>query len=156
MACLQYTVVVKEMFIDELVFVARSLGCIPVGILLSYIPKWECKKFNPAIPIVVVLIPTMLYLAYNEKTFFIRLLMIAMFGALMYFSTHISVGGRVFDLLGKLSVRMYLYMAFVTMIEMLGVGNHRALFVIDVAAASLDLAVCYYRDKYKALKLNKT
>ncbi len=152
MACLQYAVVVEKMFINELVFVARALACIPVGILLSYIPALKVKKFNPSIPIVIVLITTLLYFAYNEKTFFIRLLMIAMFGALMYFSSNISVGGRAFDFLGKLSVRMYLYMAFITMLYILGLTNHRALFVIDVALAVMDTILSTYRQKYKALK----
>lgn len=152
MACLQYAVVVKDMFIDELVFVARALACIPVGILISYIPALKVKKFNPSIPIVIVLIPTLLYFAYNEKTFFIRLVMIAMFGTLMYFSTNISVGGRAFDFLGKLSVRMYLYMAFVTMLYILGLTNHRVLFVIDVALAVMDTILSGYRQKYNALK----
>ena len=75
-----------------------------------------------------------------------------MFGALVYFSSHISLGGRAFDLIGKLSVRMYLYMSFVTMLEILGLVNNRILFVIDVTLAVLDLFVCYYRDKYLELK----
>ena len=152
MARLQYAVVVEERYIDQLVFFARSCGCVPVGILLSYIPKIKFKKFNAAILAVIALIPTLFYFAYNEKTFFTRLLIIAMFCALVYFSVHINVSGGLCDVLGKLSVRMYLYMAFITMIEMLGVTNFRQLFVIDVAVASLDLAVSYYRDKYKALK----
>ena len=152
MATLQYLVVEKDMFINELVFVARTLACVPVGILISYIPAYKPKKFNIGIPIVAFLIPLMLYIAYIEKTFMMRILMIAMFCALIYFSCSINVGGPVFDLIGKLSVRMYLYMAFVTMLEILGLTHHRILFVIDVALASMDLIVDYYRQKYKALK----
>ena len=155
MACLQYAVVVEEMFIPELVFVARALGCIPVGILISYIPNLKIKKFNPCILLVAVLIPALLFMAYGEKTFLTRLVMIAMFGALMYFSVNISVGGRVFDAIGKLSVRMYLYMAFITMLYLLGLTNHRVLFVIDVTLAVMDLTVDLYRTKCKSLKLKE-
>jgi hypothetical protein len=151
MALLQYAVVEKNMFFVELVFFARSLGCIPVGILLSYIPLPKHGKFNPSIPIVLLLIPTLFYFAYNEKTFLIRLLMIAMFSALVYFSSGISFRSRVCDLLGQLSVRIYLYMAFITMLYIFGLTHHRILFVIDVALATLDLAVSIYRQKYKAL-----
>ncbi len=152
MAYLHYLVVVEGMFSWRVLFTTRTFGCIPMGILVSYIPALKIKKFNPSIPIVVVLVPTLIYLAYIEKGFFTCIGMILMFGALMYFSCNINVGGPVFDLIGKLSVRMYLYMAFVTMFEILGLTNHRILFVIDVALASLDLIVDYYRTKYKALK----
>ena len=151
MTILQYVVVEKNMFIDELVFFARTLGCIPVGILISYIPMLKQMKFNVSIPIVIVLIPTLFYFAYNEKTFFVRLLMIGMFAALVYFSSNISFGSKICDLLGQLSVRIYLYMAFITMLYIFGLTHHRILFVIDLALATLDLVVSIYRQKYKAL-----
>ena len=152
MALVQYGTVEKGMFFTRIVFFTRTLGCIPVGILISYIPQLKCKKINLNIIFVVILVPTLLYLAYNEKTFLTRLIMIAMFAALVYFSTGISVGGKVFDFLGQLSVRMYLYMSFVTMLYMLGLTNHRALFVIDVALAVMDTLLGIYRQKYKKLK----
>ena len=108
MACLHYYVVVESKFVIEVVFFTRALGCISAGILVSYIPKLKIKKFNYSIPIVILILPTLIYLFYNKKNFFICILMIFMFGALMYFSTAINVGGRIFDLLGKLSVRIYL------------------------------------------------
>jgi hypothetical protein len=78
--------------------------------------------------------------------------MILMFGALMYFSSGISVGGRFFDLLGKLSVRMYLYMAFLTMFRYIGLTDNRVLFVLDVAMSVMDLVLTDYREKYLSLK----
>jgi hypothetical protein len=101
---------------------------------------------------IALLIPSLFYLAYAIKTFFVGLAMIFMFGALMYFSSHISLGGKVFDLIGQLSVRVYLYMAFITMFRILGLTNNRILFIIDVTIASMDLVVCYYRNKYLDLK----
>lgn len=156
MASLHYCVVELEMFSWMLVFFTRAFGCLSVGILISYIPEWKGGKFNLAIPFVGLLIPVLLYFAYNEKTFLIRLLMIAMFGALMYFSSNISIGGIAFDFLGKLSVRIYLYMAFITMFEILGLTNHRVLFVIDVALAVMDVILTTYRQKYLALKREKS
>ena len=152
MGCLHYCVVELEMFHWMFVFTTRAFSCVSVGVLVSYIPKMQIKKFNISIPIVVVLAPTLIYLFLNDKTFFTCVAMIAMFGALIYFSTHIPVGGKVFDLIGKLSVRMYLYMAFLTMLFILGLTHHRVLFVIDIALAVLDLLISYYHDKYKALK----
>ena len=151
MALLQYAVVEKDMFVVELVFFARALGCIPVGILISYVPMLKPMKFNVSIPLVIILIPTLFYFAYSEKTFIVRLLMIGMFSALVYFSSNISFRSKICDLLGQLSVRIYLYMAFITMLHLLGLTHYRVLFVIDVALATLDLALSIYRQKYKTL-----
>ena len=152
MAVLQYMTVIEKLLPWQLAFVFRPLGCIPVGLMLSYIPMMKSGKFNVSIPIVAVLLPTLLYMAYADKTYFTCLLMIGMFAALVYFSVHIPIGGPVFDFLGKLSVRMYLYMAFVTRIHYLGLTHHRVLFVIDVALAVMDVLLTTYRQKYKKLK----
>ena len=154
MACLHYFVVVESKFVIEVVFFTRALGCISAGILVSYIPKLKIRRFNYSIPIVILLVPTLIYLFYNKKNFFICILMIFMFGALMYFSSAINVGGRIFDLLGKLSVRIYLYMAMLTMFYILGLTHHRVLFVIDIALAVMDLTLDTYRTKYRTLKAN--
>ena len=154
MASLHYFVVEESKFVIEVVFFTRALGCISAGILVSYIPKIRIRKFNYSIPIVILLLPTLIYLFYNKKTFFICILMIFMFGALIYFSTHINVGGRIFDLLGKISVRMYLYMAMITLFYILGLTHHRVLFIIDVALAVMDLTLDTYRTKYSTLKAN--
>ena len=151
MATLQYLVVVEELLFFDLSFVLRSLGCVAVGILLSYVPMLKPMKFNVSIPLVIILIPTLFYFAYNEKTFFIRLFMLGLFSALVYFSSHISFQSQICDYLGQLSARIYLYMAFVAMLHLLGLTHYRVLFVIDVALATLDLALSIYRQKYKAL-----
>ena len=151
MATLQYLVVVEELLFFDLSFVLRALGCVAVGILLSYVPMLKPMKFNLSIPLVVILIPTLFYFAYNEKTFFIRLLMLGLFSALVYFSSHISFQSKICDYLGQLSARIYLYMAFVAMLHLLGLTHYRVLFVIDVALATLDLALSIYRQKYKTL-----
>lgn len=156
MACLHYSVVVEGKYISELVFMTRAFGCLSAGMIISFIPN--LKKFKRLISIiaVVLLFPTLVYLMYSFKTFWTCIIMILMFGALTYFSSHISIGGKVFDLIGKLSVRMYLYMSFVTMLRILGLSNNRILFVVDVTLAVMDLIVCYYRDKYIELKNQQT
>lgn len=155
MATVHYLVVEQGMLIYEVVFFTRAFGSVAAGILVSYIPRLKVRKFNHSIPIVILLIPSLLYLAYNNKTFFICIAMIVMFGALMYFSTHISVGGRFFDFLGKLSVRMYLYMALLTMIAMMGLTHHRLLFAIDIAVATIDVVIHNCFEKRSARKINR-
>lgn len=157
MAYLHYCVMELGMFGWMLLFFTRTFGCLSAGVLLSYIPSWKNKKHNPSILMVLVLIPTLLYFAYIEKDFFIALAMIFMFGALVYFSTNISVGGAAFDFIGKLSVRIYLYMAFITMLYLLGLANHRVLFLVDLSFALIDTVITsciekHYRNKKKAEK----
>ncbi|MBE6532838.1 MAG: hypothetical protein E7676_04955 [Ruminococcaceae bacterium] len=133
-------------------FSARTLGCMSAGMLISYIPKPKFKKFNYSIIIVAILIPVLFLLAYHDKTFFTCVLMIALFTALVYFTTSISFGGKFFDVLGQLATRMYLYMSFVTALYLLGLTNHRILFVINVSLASMDLVLYTYKQKYEAAK----
>lgn len=152
MACLHYSVVELGMFIHELVFFTRAFGCISAGILVSYVPRLRIGKFNYAIPVVAFLLPTLIYLFFDNNSFLIRIAMVIMFGALMYFSVHINLGGRIFDLFGKLSVRMYLYMAMLTMLAILGLNNHRVLFVMDITLAVMDITLDTYRTKYRTLK----
>ena len=82
----------------------------------------------------------------------ICILMLALFSALVYFSTSVNVGGKFFNILGQLSNRLYIYMAFVSMLCTLGLTYHRLLFIIDVFLAVLDLLFCTYYKKYKTLK----
>lgn len=151
MAHLNYSVIYLEKLDIVWVFVSRAFGGLSAGILVSYIPKINFKKFNPSFLFVIVLVPALLYLQYNDKTFLISAVMIAMFAALMYFSSHISIGGAVFDFIGMLSVRMYLYMAFLTALRYFGITENKMLFSIDIAVSLIDTTITYC-----VLKLKKT
>ena len=152
MAVIHYLEVEHGVFFSDIVFFTRTLGCTSLGILLSYVPKLKIKKFNPSIPAVVILLPTIIYLYYNDKTFVLCLVILALFAALVYFSSHISVGGRAFDILGKLSVRMYLYMALLRMLRDRGLTDNRILFFIDIGMAIIDLTVTHFVQKHIAKK----
>lgn len=151
-AYIHYLVIVKRSLPIKLQFFTRTACFIPLGILISYIPPIKYKKFNPNIPFALVTGLTLLYLAYSQTSFASAVVMVVIFCALTYFSLGISVGGRFFDLVGKLSVRIYLYMSFVTMLYFLGLTNHRVLFVIDVSLSIMDLILSEYKRKYKKLK----
>ena len=139
-------------FIYEFTFVARAFGCLALGILCSYIPKWKPKKFNFSVLFVLVLVPVTGYLAYAPKDYWISLGMIGLFVALVYFTSNVNAGGKVFDVVGQLSARMYVYMSFVSMLHVLGLVHDRLLFVIDVSLATVDLLLCYYHRKFKELQ----
>jgi len=152
MGVFHYVLQERGFFIYEFTFVARALGYISIGMLFSYIPKWRTGKFNVSTLVVFLLIPTIFYFAYHEKTYWIWLIMIALFALLVYFTSNISFGGKVFDIIGQMSAKMYVYMAFVSMLDVMGLSNHRLLFVIDVALSAVDVILSYYYRKYQMLK----
>lgn len=152
MGVFHYHLAERGFFIFEFTFVARTIGCIALGVLVSYIPAIKNKKLLISIPAVAILLVGLLYHAYSEKSYNMCIMMIVMFALLVYFSSNISVGGRVFDIMGKLGMRIYLYLPFITVIYYLGITHHRILFVLDITLAVLDLILDIYRTKYRALK----
>ena len=151
MAALDYYIETRAVVIYFYTFWTRTFGCIATGMLISYLPKWEFKKFNYSIPIIILLIPVIFYLAYKEKTFLTCILMIILFTSLVYFSTNITFG-RFTDIIGRLGTRMYLYISFITTLYLLGLSHHRILFVIDLALAVMDLILSEYKRKLDSIK----
>ena len=151
MAVIHYLVGVKGYLLSDFLYFTRMFGCLALGILCSYIPKWKPKGFNYNIIFVVVLVPVLLQLAYGQKDYWICIGMLFLFCALVYFSSNINVGGKFFDVVGQLSTRLYIYMGFLSMLSALGLTHHRLLFIIDVFLAVLDLLFCTYYKKYKNL-----
>lgn len=140
------------LFIYEFTYLARTFSCLAVGMLCSYIPKWLPKRFNINIPLVIVLAGVVFYLAYAQKEYWMRILLIVLFACLVYFTANINLSSKILDIVGKMSTRMYIYFAFVSMLCVLGVTDCRLLFVIDIFLATLDLLFTTYYKKYKALK----
>lgn len=155
MCTLHYFTEEHDFFISELTFVYRAFACLSFGMLISYLPTLKKKAVAVAIIIVAILIGVLLYLAWGDKNYLICLTIVLLFAPLVYFTSTIEVGGKVFDLIGKLSTRMYIYMAFVSMLRVLGLTNHRVLFVVDLALAVLSVTLDEYRRKYKKLKDEK-
>lgn len=152
MGLFHYYTEVRGLFLYELTFVARTFGCMAFGMLVSYIPTIKKRKHNLSILGVIALVPAIFHLAYSEKNYVTCLIMIGLFAALVYFTYNVSIGGKFFDVLGRLSTRIYLYMAFITMLYILGLTDHRILFIVDVSLAIMDLILTHYREKYLALK----
>ncbi|MBE7079883.1 MAG: hypothetical protein E7371_01440 [Clostridiales bacterium] len=152
MGGLHYAMENHGFFIYEFTFVARTFGCLALGMLLSYIPKWKPKKFNYNILFVVVLVPLTVYLAYIKKDYWLSLTMLGVFMALIYFTSNINVGGKFCDAVGQLSVRMYIYMAFVSMLHVLGWAHDRLLFILDGCLATMDVMLSHYYRKFKELQ----
>lgn len=152
---LHYFVEERGFLFYELTYVLRTFACLAFGMLISYVPVISKKWVAVSIMVLATLIPAIVYLAYGEKDYFICLLLVLLFGLLVYFTSGVEIGGKAFDLIGKLSTRMYIYMAFVSMLRVLGLENHRVLFVIDLALSVLDVIIDNYRVKLRRLKSEK-
>ena len=155
MGILHYFMEERGFFIHEFTYVVRTFGCLAFGVLCSYIPKWKPGKLNVNAVFVAVLFPILLILAYGEKEYWLRIVMIVLFAALVYFSVNVNFGGKFFNILGKLSTRLYIYMALVSMLRVLGVTDYRLLFALDVFLSVMDLTFTYYYKKCKNLALRK-
>ena len=130
--------------------IARALGGVSLGILLSRIPRlkltWKKINFNYfIIPIVLGLIA---WTAYEPKNAWVRCGIILLHATLIYFTLNTNCGGKGFDFIGALTMRMYIYMAILCMLRVFNVTYHRLMFFLDLALALTDIAVFYYLPKF--------
>ncbi len=129
----------------------RTAWTMSLGMLMSYIPRkpWKCKNFNLCILFIPILAGIILYLAYLPKTDLIRFSIVFLSAVLIYISMTVNVGGKFFECIGQLSVRMYIYSAVLCILDSFGLSDCRILFVIDFVLANLDLYASRYYKKWK-------
>lgn len=133
--------------------IARSLGGVSLGILVSQVPrvKLAWKKINFNYFMLPVILALLAWAAYDPKNGWVRGGIILLHAALIYFTLSTEVGGSGFDFIGALSMRMYIYMAILCMLILFGITHHRVLFFIDLALALTDMAIfCRFVYKKKA------
>ena len=121
--------------------IARSLGGVSLGILVSQIPikKLNWKKINFNYLFIIVFITGIVWITYEIRNVWTRAGIIILFALLIYFTLGTNLSGRVFDFIGALSMRMYIYMAILCMLELFGVTYYRTLFFIDLILALTDM-----------------
>jgi hypothetical protein len=78
-------------------------------------------------------------MTYEIRNVWTRAGIIILFALLIYFTLGTNLSGRVFDFIGALSMRMYIYMAILCMLELFGVTYYRTLFFIDLILALTDM-----------------
>ena len=121
--------------------IARSLGGVSLGVLVSRIPvkKLSWKKINFNYLCLAVCLTGIVWMAYDPRNAWARSGIIILYALLIYFTLGINLGGRVFDFIGSLSMRMYIYMAILCMLLLFGVVHHLILFFIDLILALTDM-----------------
>ena len=121
--------------------IARSLGGVSLGILVSKIPviklRWKNINFNYLI--LIVILTGIVCMAREPRNAWARGGIILLYAMLIYFTLGVNLGGRVFDFIGAISMRMYIYMAILCMLLLFGITYHRTLFFIDLILALTDM-----------------
>ena len=154
--CVEFGVEFGYDWADQLpLSIARSLGGFSLGILVSCIPRLQLqwKKINFHyffLPIIIALIAC---LAYDPRSAWGRGGIILLYAALIYFTLGTNCSCKVFDFLGSLSMRMYIYMAILCMLILFGVTHHRILFFIDLGLALTDMFVFKYGSNMSRQKI---
>lgn len=121
--------------------IARSLGGVSLGILVSRIPviKLKWKKINFNYLFLLIFLAGIVWMAREPRNAWARGGIIILYALLIYFTLGTNLSGRVFDYIGAISMRMYIYMAILCMLLLFGVTYHRTLFFIDLILALADM-----------------
>jgi len=134
---------------------ACSIG---IGIAISYIPKinLKFKKFDFAYIIVSIVLILTIYLNYLNIDFIFKkqIIVLILFPSLIYFSSLINLSFKPFDILGELSVGMYLSQNICYIIRKLGVGfkiNYQY-FILIICITIIDYIVYKLLKYYKSIK----
>lgn len=142
--------------VAEKLGVARGIGAVSFGVLLSYIPKIDIKikaiNFNTLITILMFL--SVLFLAYLPKDNLIceYLLIFIFMPLLIYFTSTLNVNCKFLNFLGSLSFAIYAYQCVLRVIRMT-TALPRALFlVILIVLVAADKLVNHLQSKRNLIK----
>lgn len=142
---IEFSIDFTQYWLDQLqLSTARALGGISFGILISLLPRMELKwkKINFNYLFILTAIGLILWMAYAPKNNWVCAAIILLYGVLIYFTLNIeNVGGKAFDFIGALSMRLYIYMAILCMLLLFGLTHHRLLFFINLALSLTDMLV---------------
>lgn len=136
--------------------IARSLGGVSLGVLVSLVPviKLRWKKINFHYLFLIVSLVGIVWMTREPRNAWARGGIIILFALLIYFTLGTNLSGRVFDFIGAMSMRMYIYMAILCMLLLFGITYHRTLFFIDLILALTDMFLFGFLLK-KLIKRNK-
>ena len=116
--------------------------------------KW--KKINFNYLFLLVFLAGIAWMAREPRNAWARGGIIILYALLIYFTLGTNLSGRVFDYIGALSMRMYIYMAILCMLLLFGVTYHRTLFFIDLILALADMFLFGFVLKRLIKRIKKT
>jgi hypothetical protein len=136
--------------------VARGIGAVSAGVLLSLIPKVHLKIKQKSIngTITSLLFGAVLFVAYLPKDNLIceYLLIFFLIPMLIYFTNTLKVNCSFFNFLGSLSFAIYAYQCVVRVIRMISPIPRYWLFVILIALVVADKLVKLLLTHYRTPK----
>lgn len=131
----------------------RALGGVSLGVLISYIPKFnlKVKKFDFNWIIVFVVLGLVVYLAYMPKPDFVSeyILIFLLMPVLIYFSSTLTVKSRLLNFLGSLSFGLYAYQCVLRILELYTSLSQHWLFIILVGLVLVDRLIVFLYRKVK-------
>ena len=132
--------------------VARGIGAVSLGVLLSYIPKisLKIKALNINAIITASLFFCVLFLAYLPKNNLIceYLLVFIFIPLLIYFTSTTNVKCKLFDFLGSLSFAIYAYQCVLRIIRMTSSIPRAWYLVILIVLVTADKLIAHLHSKH--------
>ena len=142
--------------ISEKLGVARGIGSVSLGVLLSFIPKvnWKINRININAIIVGILFAAVAYLAYLPKDNLTceYLLVFLLMPMLIYFTSTVSVSCKLFDFLGSLSFALYAYQCILRVVRMCVELPQYYLFLMLIVLVAADRIIAALYSSYKRSK----
>ena len=137
--------------------VARGLGAVSLGVLLSYIPKIELKvrKINFNLILTALIFGAVAYLSFLPKDNLVceYLLVFILMPMLIYFTNTLKVNIKVLNFLGSLSFPIYAYQCVLRVIRMLHEIPSYWLMVILLCLVAADVLIKLIYKRYKCKKI---
>lgn len=136
----------------------RGIGGVSLGVLISFIPKFNLKfkSINFNWIITILLIGLILYLAYLPKYDLISeyFMIFMLIPALIYFTNTLSINCSLLNFLGSLSFGLYAYQCVLRVLEFYFPLDQYWLFLILIGLVLVDKLVIYIYHKCKNKKVS--
>lgn len=131
--------------ISEKLGVARGIGVVSLGVLLSFIPKIELRvgKINFNLILTALIFGEVLYLAFLPKEGLMceHLLIFLLMPMLIYFTSTLQLNNKVLNFLGSMSFPIYAYQCVLRVIRMIVSTPQYILFIILMCLVTADLLI---------------
>ena len=132
--------------------VARGLGAVSLGVLISLIPKkiFKIKKFNFNLLLTILILAATLILAYLPKNNLISeyFLVLLLMPALIYFTSTLNISSKFLNFLGSLSFPLYVYQCVLKVLKTYFTLNQVWWFVILISLVILSkIITCFIHHK---------
>ena len=137
--------------------VARGLGAVSLGILLSYVPKFELKvgRINYNWIITAFIFGAVGYLSFLPKDNLVceYLLVFLLMPMLIYFTSTLKVNSKLLNFLGRISFPLYAYQCVLRVIREITDMPRYRLLVILLCLVGVDVIISLLYKEFKSKRI---